>query len=369
MAKVRVAVVDDSSFVRAALTRILESDGRFEVVGQASDGRSAIDLVLRVRPDVVTCDYNMPGMNGAEVVRRVLEKQQTPIVMVSAHTTEGAQATVDALAAGAVDVVAKPGGEVSMDLAKISGELADKLIAASKARPLPPSVLAAAAAPIAGPISRPAQSVRKPTPFPGALPTAAAYPLVAPVAERVVVIGCSTGGPSALDAVMRALPATPSYGVILVQHMTAMLTAALASRLDGLGAFRVREAAEGDRARVGVALLAPGDRHMSMTSGGVRLSDEPPIHGVRPAVDVTMRSVATAFGARAVGVVLTGMGRDGATGLAAIKAAGGRTIAQDQASSVVFGMPRAAIELGVVDEVVPLTGIAAAIGRAVARIG
>jgi two-component system chemotaxis response regulator CheB len=167
---------------------------------------------------------------------------------------------------------------------------------------------------------------------------------------------------------MRALPATPSYGVILVQHMSAALTAALATRLDGLGAFRVREAADGERVRVGVALLAPGDRHLQLASGAVRLVDDAPVHGVRPAVDVTMRAIAAAYGGKAVGVLLTGMGRDGALGLGAIKAAGGRTLAQDQASSVVFGMPRAAIELGVVDEVVPLTGMAAAIGRAVARI-
>ena len=362
-----MAVVDDSSFVRAALIRILEAHGGFEIVGQASEGKAAIELLLHTHPDVATMDYNMPGMNGAEVVRHVLEKLPIPIVMVSAHTTEGARSTVDALAAGAIDVIAKPGGEVSMDLAKIGAELCEKLIAAARARPLSPAQLAAAAAavPTSAPVS---QSVRKPTPFPSAMPSAHAYPLIAPFAERVVIIGCSTGGPSALDAIMRALPATPAYGVIIVQHMSAVLTHALASRLDMLGAFRVKEAVEGDRPRVGVALLAPGDRHLGIASGAVRLNDDAAVHGVRPAVDVTMRAAASAFGARAVGVLLTGMGRDGALGLGAIKAAGGRTIAQDQATSVVFGMPRAAIELGVVDEVVPLAGVAAAVGRAVARI-
>lgn len=366
MGRVRVLVVDDSSFVRAALSRILDGHGGFEIVGQASDGRAAIDLILRLRPDVVTMDYNMPGMNGAEVVRRVLEQEPIPIVMVSAHTTEGARATVEALAAGAIDVVAKPGGEVSMDLAKIAGELCEKLLLAARARPLRPAELAAAARPVV--VAAPAAQVRKPTPFPSAMISAHAYPLVAPVADRVVVIGCSTGGPSALDAIMRALPATPAYGVILVQHMSAVLTAALATRLDGLGAFRVKEAGDGDRPRVGVALLAPGDKHLAFVAGAVRLNEEAPVHGVRPAVDVTMRAAAASFGARAVGVVLTGMGRDGALGLGAIKAAGGRTIAQDKESSVVFGMPRAAIELGVVDEVVPLAGVAAAVGRAVARL-
>lgn len=366
MSKVRVAIVDDSSFVRAALARILEQDGRFEIVGQASDGRTALELIARTRPDAVTMDYNMPGMNGAEVVRRLLEQVLVPIVMVSAHTTEGAQATVDALAAGAVDVVAKPGGEVSMDLAKIASELKDKLLVASKARPLAPSQLVAAARPV---VAEPTPaSVRKPTPFPGAIPAAIAYPNVAPIADRVVVIGSSTGGPSALDAVMRALPPRPTYGIILVQHMSAALTAALATRLDGLGTFRVKQAIDGDRLRVGVALLAPGDRHLGMVAGAVRLNDEAPVHGVRPAVDVTMKAIASAFGSKAVGVVLTGMGRDGALGLAAIKTSGGRTLAQDQATSVVYGMPKAAAELGVVDEVVPLPGMAAAIARAVARI-
>lgn len=366
MGRVRVAVVDDSSFVRAALVRILEAHGSFEVVGQASEGKAAVELLLRVRPDVATMDYNMPGMNGADVVRKVLAEALIPIVMVSAHTTEGARATVDALTAGAIDVIAKPGGEVSMDLAKISGELCEKLLVAAKARPLGPEQLRAAAAPV--PAIPTQTAVRKPTPFPSAMPSAHAYPLIAPIAERLVIIGCSTGGPSALDAIIRALPATPSYGVIIVQHMSAALTAALATRLDGLGAFRVREAGEGDRPRVGVALLAPGDRHLNLVSGAVRLNEDPPVHGVRPAVDIAMRGAASSFGPRAVGVLLTGMGRDGALGLGAIKSAGGRTLAQDQASSVVFGMPRAAIELGVVDEVVSLTGMAAAVGRAVARL-
>jgi len=359
MAKIRVAVVDDSSFVRAALARIIESDARFEVVGQASDGASAIALCERVRPDVVTMDYNMPGMTGDEVVRQILSRAPTPIVMVSAHTTEGASATVAALAAGAIDVVAKPGGEVSMDLAKIASELLEKLAIAARAKPqpsIPPpsSSMVRLAAAEASPASQ--------------RPSATNLQVAnAPLADRVVVIGSSTGGPAALEVVMRTLEASRA-GIILVQHMTATLTAALAKRLDGIGNLRVREAANGDRARVGVALLAPGDRHLTLVAGGaVRLTDEPPVHGVRPAVDVTMRSAASALGSKLVGVVLTGMGRDGALGLAAIKAAGGRTIAQDQGTSVVFGMPKAAIELGVVDEVTPLQGVATAIARALSR--
>lgn len=414
MAKIRVAVVDDSSFVRAALARLIGADPRFEVVGQASDGRSAIELVARLRPDVVTMDYNMPGMAGDEVVRQILAKTPTPIVMVSAHTTEGAKATVSALAAGALDVVAKPGGEVSMDLGKIAGELLEKLAVAAKARaqalaptpsptPTPPPRAAAVTisglsddAPISQRFSAPPASARAPlpTPLPGSVspvssaraslpsPVPTSTPPIAgaiagaisgaisgAIAERVVVIGSSTGGPAALDALFRALPPGASFGLVVVQHMaTTALTAALAARLAGYGNVQVREAVDGDRPRAGLALVAPGGRHLTFVAGGaVRLTDDPPVHGVRPAVDLAMKTAATAFGGRCVGVILTGMGRDGALGLAAIKTSGGRTLAQDAATSVVYGMPRAAAELGVVDDVVALPNLAGAILRALAR--
>jgi len=179
------------------------------------------------------------------------------------------------------------------------------------------------------------------------------------------VIGASTGGPAALEQVVRGIPALPAIPIVIVQHMSAALTPALAARLSSVGRIVVREARDGDRLEPGVALLAPGDRHLILVPGpGVRLRDDPPVHGVRPAVDVTLKSAATTLGARCIGVVLTGMGRDGAMGLASVKAAGGRTLAQDQATSVVFGMPKAAAELGVVDEVVPLPLIASAIVRA-----
>ncbi|MEO7096221.1 MAG: chemotaxis-specific protein-glutamate methyltransferase CheB [Polyangiales bacterium] len=350
--KIRVAIVDDSSFVRAALQRIIDAEARFEVIGQASDGRSAIALVEKLRPDVVTMDYNMPGMAGDEVVRRILAAVPTPIVMVSAHTTEGAEATVAALAAGAIDVVAKPGGEVSMNLAQVSGELLAKLAIAARSHPRPSSISAPSAA----------------APAPPHASASSSSMVTDRLAERVVVIGASTGGPAALDALVRALPSS-TYGVMIVQHMaTSALTTAFAARLASVSPLRVRQAVDGDRLRAGLALVAPGGRHLTFVAGGaVRLNDDPPVHGVRPAVDLAMKSAASCFGARAIGVVLTGMGRDGALGLAAIKSAGGRTFAQDQATSVVFGMPRAAIELGVVDEVAPLEGLAKAIARALSR--
>jgi two-component system chemotaxis response regulator CheB len=332
-------------------------------------------------------DYNMPGMPGDEVVRQILARAPVPIVMISAHTTEGAAATIAALASGAVDVVAKPGGEVSMDLGKIAGEIVEKLAIAAKSRPqtfspamptAPKVTLREESAPISQRVSAPPASTRAilTTPLPSSVaPGRASLPSPIPtstsgaIAERVVVIGSSTGGPAALDALFRALPVSPSFGVVVVQHMaTTSLTSALAARLSSYGTLQVREAVDGDRPRAGLALVAPGGRHLGFVAGGaVRLNDEPPQHGVRPAVDIAMKSAATAFGARCVGVILTGMGRDGALGLAAIKASGGRTIAQDAATSVVYGMPRAAAELGVVDDVVALPSLAAAIVRALSR--
>ena len=246
-AKIRVVIVDDSSFVRAALARIIESDGRFEVAGQAGDGPSALAMIDRLRPDVVTMDYNMPGMAGDEVVRQLLARAPTPIVMVSAHTTEGAAATVAALAAGAVDVVAKPGGEVSMDLGKVRTELLEKLMVASRARPqapfafgseppAPKSSLTRLTAVEATPAARRSGSSG------GTLPAASVAS--APLADRVVIIGSSTGGPAALEHVVRALEGS-RIGIVFVQHMTASLTAALATRLDAIGSLRVREAVGG----------------------------------------------------------------------------------------------------------------------------
>jgi two-component system chemotaxis response regulator CheB len=359
MGRIRVAVVDDSSFVRAALARIIGADARFLLVGQAGDGPAAIELAARERPDVMTMDFQMPGMTGDEVVRRIVAAQGTPIVMLSAHTSSAAPATIAALAAGAVDVVMKPSGEVSLDLAKIGAELLEKLAQAALAKPRarhgesepPPSSRSSIGLP---PASRPSFG-------PASIAPAA-------TSDRVIIVGASTGGPAALESLVVGLPTGCALAMVIVQHMSASLTPALAQRLDGLGRLRVREARDGDRPEPGVALVAPGDRHMVFVPGGrLQLRDDPPMHGVRPAVDVTLKSAASTLGARAIGVVLTGMGRDGALGLAAIKAAGGRTIAQDQGSSVVYGMPRAAIELGVVDEVAPLAQIAPAIYRALGR--
>lgn len=349
--RVRVLVVDDSAFMRAAIARVLSSDERFEVVGQAKDGDEAVKLARELAPDVITMDFNMPGMNGAQATRAILAERGVPIVMLSAHTREGAAATVEALAAGAVDFVAKPDGEVTANLSQIREALVDKLLTAAGAR-----VWAAGAEPASLPVS-------SSEPVSPRRARAAARPM--PAGLRVVVIASSTGGPAALVRVVPRLRLDNS-ALIVVQHMPEGFTAALAEQLGERSGFSVREARSGDRVEGGKGLVAPGGLHLTVDRGGaVVLSETPPVHGVRPAADVTLKSVAQAYGPRAVGVVLTGMGRDGALGLAAIKAAGGRTVAQDKATCTVYGMPKAAIELGVVDDVLALDRIGAAVSEIV----
>jgi two-component system, chemotaxis family, protein-glutamate methylesterase/glutaminase len=346
-AKIRVLIADDSLFMRAAIKKLLAKEPRLEVVGEAKDGRDAVEKVAQLRPDVCTMDFNMPRLDGAGAVREIMKLRPTPVVMVSAHTREGARETFEALTAGAVDFVTKPSGEVSAELLTVGPELIAKLIAAAQAVPQ-----AIAAAPRA-------------QPGPRISATRAAVGHVGLVGPKVAIVAVSTGGPAALSRMLPALPQDTSVSLIVVQHLPAGFTAPLAERLDSLCAVRVREAADGDRPEVGLVLIAPGGHHLEVdTDGKLRILDGPEVNGVRPAADVTMQSAARVFGRRAVGVIMTGMGRDGAEGLRAIKAAGGVTLAQDQPSCVIYGMPRAAVELGCVDHVVPLDGLADAIRRA-----
>jgi two-component system chemotaxis response regulator CheB len=342
--KLRVLIVDDSLFMRAAIARALAA-GPFEVVGQAKDGSDALAQIERLAPDVVTMDFNMPGMTGAETVRQLMQQRPTPVVMFSAHTRQGAKETFDALAAGAVDFVTKPAGEVSVDLSKIADELIRKLIAASQARPRaanpPPGRPSSSFTALR--VSSPAIAVTSP----GTLP-------------RLCVIAISTGGPAALSELVPALPPDLRSAIVVVQHMPAGFTGAFAERLDATSRVSVQEARAGDRPLPGTVLIAPGDRHLEFDErGAVMLTDGPLVNGCRPAADVTMMSAARIYGRRALAVVMTGMGRDGAAGALAIKRADGKTLAQDQATSVIYGMPRAAIDAGGIDEVAALGDIAA----------
>jgi two-component system chemotaxis response regulator CheB len=336
--RIRVLVVDDSLFMRAAIAKTL-AHGPFDVVGQAKNGREALDLAVKLQPDVITMDFNMPGMNGAETVRALMQQRPTPVVMFSAHTRQGAKETFDALAAGAVDFVTKPAGEVSVDLSKISDELMRKLVAAAAARPR--------ATALPSPPSRPSGPITIPrTTLTGGLP-------------RLCCIAISTGGPAALTELIPALPVDLRLAIVIVQHMPAGFTGPLAERLNASSRIAVREAQDGDRPLAGAVLIAPGDRHLEFDDRGmVTLTAGPPVNGCRPAADVTMLSAVKIYGRRTLGLVMTGMGKDGAAGALAIKRAEGKTCAQDQQTSVIYGMPKAAIDAGAIDEVLPLGDIA-----------
>ncbi|MBA3452954.1 MAG: chemotaxis response regulator protein-glutamate methylesterase [Deltaproteobacteria bacterium] len=347
--RLRVLIVDDSLFMRAAIAKTLAS-GPFEVVGQAKDGKEALALITQLKPDVITMDFNMPGMNGAETVRAVMQQQPTPVVMFSAHTKQGAKETFDALAAGAVDFVTKPAGEVSTDLSKIAEELARKLLAASHARPR--------AAPAAEPPTRASGQFLAARTMPGLGVGVGGTPLPG-ATPRLCVIGISTGGPAALSEVIPALPSDLKLAIVVVQHMPAGFTQAFAERLDSLSKVSVREAQHGDKPLAGSVLIAPGDKHLEFDERGhVTLTDGPMVNGCRPAADVTMTSAAKVYGRRAIAVVMTGMGKDGAAGALAIKRADGKTMAQDQTTSVIYGMPKAAVDAGAINEVAALGDIA-----------
>jgi len=338
--RIRVVIVDDSLFMRAAIKKALEADPRFEVLALAKDGREGVDKVLALHPDVVTMDFNMPRMDGLHAVKEIMARRPTPVVMLSAHTTEGARETFDALAAGAVDFMTKPSGEVSADFERLAPLLCAKLADATHAAP---------------------RALAAPTPRPRPASPATTWPGTGP---RVLVIGISTGGPAALSQLLPQLPGDLPLALLIVQHMPAQFTQTLAERLDALSAIEVREARDGDRPRQALALIAPGDHHLEVGDGGtLRVAAGPEVHNCRPSVDVTMKSAARVFGRRAIGLLMTGMGKDGAEGMAAIKAAGGVTLAQDRGSSVIWGMPRAAIESGAADEVVALADLPARISR------
>jgi two-component system chemotaxis response regulator CheB len=339
---IRVLVVDDSILMRSIIGDMLNVPGEIEVVGVAKNGLEAIARAKELKPDVITMDVEMPKMDGITALRQIMKEQPTPVIMMSAVTKEGSWQTIMALSAGAVDFVAKPSGSISLDIDRVKGILIEKIRAVCS-------------------INR--SKLRSFT----ELPEVQKAPSRATArAKKVVIIGSSTGGPGALEQVVPRLPENLKAGVLIVQHMPPGFTRSLAERLNRISTFEVKEAQDGDAIVEGRALLAPGDYHMIVRKGAgpghiVSMSQEPPVHRVRPAADVTMKSAARAYGSSIVGVVLTGMGTDGAFGLKEIKDRGGRTIACDEKTSVIFGMPKAAIELGCVDRVEPLGDIADAI--------
>ena len=343
---VRVLVVDDSALMRKLIPQMLAADDSIEVVGTAMDGSFALKKIEELKPDVVTLDLEMPGMNGIDTLKEIMRRHPVPVIVVSSHSIEGASITLKALGLGAFDFVTKP-KDASLHMAETARELIAKVKTAPQCKVRPklfPRVSSRAEAPTDMP---PQKIVRKSAGIP----------------TRVVAIGISTGGPQALEFLLAQLPGDFPGTILIVQHMPAGFTDMFARRLDELCAMRVKEAQSGDVLEAGRVLICPGSRHMKarrLPLGDVAvLNDEERINGHRPSVDVLFRSVAEEFRSEAVGVLMTGMGDDGAEGLGAMKKAGGMTIAQSEDSCVVFGMPKAAIERGYAQRIVALDVLAA----------
>ena len=363
--KLRVLVVDDSALVRKTITDCLNLDPGIEVVGSACDPYVAREKIMRLDPDVLTLDLEMPRMDGLTFLRILMQHHPMPVVVVSSLAQAGSQVALDALEAGAVDVLAKPNG--TMSVGALAGQLAHHVKAAAasvrfrgmmaRADRSTTSSTAAAAKPAV--VNEPSAAGPKPPPYTGRVDN-----------RQLIVIGASTGGVEALRTVLPNLPeGLPPIAV--VQHISPYFSKAVAGRLDSLCSMRVVEAEDGMILERGTCVVAPGDYHLALTWQGegykTRLMQSPPVHHCRPSVDVLFRSVAEAGGKYVTAALLTGMGSDGAMGMAAIRKAGGRTIAEHEKTCVVYGMPRAAIELGVVDLVLPLPQIAGAIVDGVAR--
>ena len=333
---VKVLVIDDSALMRKMISQMLVQDPSIEVVGTAMDGEFGLKKIEELRPQVVTLDLEMPRMDGMETLRQVMRKHQLPVIIVSSHSTEGAASTFKALALGAFDFVAKPRDGNSAHIGAIAAELIAKIKAAAKSQP--PRMNTAPT------FSMP--KVQKSSEVPTLPPT------------KVVAVGISTGGPNALQEMLSRLPGDFPGTILVVQHMPEGFTEMFARRLNESCAIHVKEAQSGDLLQARRALICPGNKHLRvrrMPLGDVVvLSDEERVNGHRPSVDVMFRSVAQEFGARAIGVIMTGMGEDGAEGLGVLKSAGAITIAQDEASCVVFGMPKIAIEKGYAQRVVSL---------------
>lgn len=342
--QIKVMVVDDSAVVRQVMTRVLERDPEIKVTGSAPDPLFAIEKMRRDWPDVVTLDIEMPRMDGVTFLGQLMAERPTPVVVCSSLTTEGAETTLQALAAGAVNIIAKP----KLGVENFLLEQSDDLIAAVKA---------AARANMRA-VQRGAQL--------RALPRdrLRAPQAMAQTTERIVAVGTSTGGTVALEVLLSALPRV-SPGLVIVQHMPERYTASFAARLDRLSEISVFEATHGQRVLPGQALIAPGGKHMQLVRSGaqyiVEIKDGPPVNRHRPSVDVLFRSVAKYAGRNAMGVIMTGMGDDGARGLKDMHDAGAWTLAQDEASCVVYGMPREAVKHGAVDRSLPLSALADAI--------
>jgi len=343
--KIRVLVVDDSALMRLRISDILNSDNGIVVVATARDGEDGIKKATEIKPDVITLDIEMPRLDGLQALGYIMSEIPTPVVMLSAFTQKGAEATFRSLEYGAVDFVSKPSGTISRDIERVGTELIAKV------------KMAASVNLDSLKFTRPktvSENYLKPN-------------LQKNVqGEKVVAVGSSTGGPRALTEILPQLDPNIAAGLIIVQHMPRGFTKAFAARLNSKSKIDVKEAEEGDKITQGKVLLAPGDYHVTVKRemsgkkmvGIISLNQEPPVYGLRPTVDYMMLSAAEVYGDNAIGVILTGMGSDGSKGMEAIKKNNGKTIAQDKDTCVIYGMPHAAYQKGVVDRIVPLNKIA-----------
>ena len=345
---IRVLVVDDSAFMRTALSRMIASESSMEVAGTASSGSEALSRIASLNPDVVTLDVEMPGLNGLETLRCIMAQSPRPVIMVSAVTEKDAQITFSALGAGAFDYVPKQLSSTSLDILHIQPDLVAKIRAAALSHDSHGNCARG----------------KKPPSF-----SAATAQGTAPTQPAIVALGTSTGGPRALQEILPLFPRDLSVPILIVQHMPPGFTAPFAQRLNALCSVTVREAADQEPVMPGVVYIAPAGLHMTVarasdSMASIHLDTEPASSLHVPSVDVMMKSVAEQFGSSAMGVIMTGMGSDGAQGMKSIHRQGGFTVGQDEATCVVYGMPRACAELGVLQRVVPLHQIPAQILQA-----
>ena len=351
MGKIKVLVVDDSALMRKFISDILASDPRIEVIGTARDGLDALEQIKLLKPDIVTLDVEMPKMNGLQTLEQIMKTNPLPVIMVSSATQEGAEITMKALNAGCVDFIGKPSGAISLNIRDIGQELIEKVIAASTAK----IRFRASSSPFTKPVTPVASSfIRRPQ-----------------ISNRfdIVAIASSTGGPMALSDLLPKLPKNFPVPIVITQHMPKEFTGSFAKRLNDSSNIEVVEGFDGLSLKAGRAVIAPGGSHLIVKrragAAVCGLSDSPPVLSVKPAANVMFLSIADEFGGNVLCVILTGMGRDGTDGAVALKRKGAYVIAESQKTCVVYGMPKAAVDAGIVDEVLPLDEIPDAIIRIV----
>jgi two-component system, chemotaxis family, protein-glutamate methylesterase/glutaminase len=353
--KIGVLVVDDSAFMRKVISEIVNGSETFEVVGTARDGLDALNRLAQLGAAVqlVTLDIQMPEMDGLTALKRIMAEHPRRVVMVSSLTTEGARETLQALEYGAIDFLAKPGGAISLEFEKVGPRLIELLTAAANSR-----------LPVPGTASAKVPTHHSQQAAPGGTGHA-----VRPGAHKLVAVACSTGGPKALSAFIPMLPKDLGAAMIVVQHMPATFTGLLADRLDKNSQLNVKEAAEGDQMLVGRCLIAPGGFHMEITPHEtVHLTKELPIGGLRPCADITFRTIATVYGKRALGVVLTGMGRDATDGCRHMKEHGSQIITESKETALIYGMPKSVMDAGLATREAPIEQMAQAVVDGVDQI-